>query len=113
MQGGPNYVHNYVDSPIIFANGTIIKQPTFYGLAHFSKFLQGDCIRIKTTLNFTETSTVESIAFDCTDKSVVILHNLVSLPTRVKIYDERIGFMFLTLDPKSVNTLTYLNKKQP
>lgn len=39
--GGPTYVGNYVDSPIII-NSTaneFYKQPMFYALGHFSKYV--------------------------------------------------------------------------
>ncbi|KAL8184500.1 UNVERIFIED_CONTAM: hypothetical protein K2H54_018583 [Gekko kuhli] len=41
MEGGPNWSKNYVDSPIIVdaANDVFYKQPMFYHMAHFSKFL--------------------------------------------------------------------------
>ncbi|CAJ0577401.1 unnamed protein product, partial [Mesorhabditis spiculigera] len=47
-QGGPNWVKNFVDSPII-ANYTVdefIKQPMFYVLAHFSNFVLPDYTRV-------------------------------------------------------------------
>ncbi|CAG2120816.1 unnamed protein product, partial [Medioppia subpectinata] len=40
-RGGPNWVNNFVDAPII-VNATAreyYKQPSFYSIAHFSKFL--------------------------------------------------------------------------
>lgn len=42
--GGPTYVNNFVDSPII-VNSTadeFYKQPMFYALGHFSKFVHYD-----------------------------------------------------------------------
>uniref|UniRef100_A0AC34RJJ5 Glucosylceramidase n=1 Tax=Panagrolaimus sp. JU765 TaxID=591449 RepID=A0AC34RJJ5_9BILA len=41
-QGGPNWVHNYVDAPIIVSNTSdeFYKQPIYYAMGHFSKFLQ-------------------------------------------------------------------------
>jgi len=37
MEGGPNWVENFVDSPIIVnaKNDEFYKQPTFYHLGHF------------------------------------------------------------------------------
>lgn len=37
MGGGPNWVKNFVDSPIIVDTGKDVfyKQPTFYSMAHF------------------------------------------------------------------------------
>ena len=48
MDGGPNWAYNYVDSPIIVneANDEFYKNPMYYGLAHFSKFLPEESVRI-------------------------------------------------------------------
>ncbi|KAM3728552.1 putative glucosylceramidase [Dirofilaria immitis] len=49
LKGGPNFVKNYVDAPII-VNGTadeFYKQPMFYILGHFSKFIPPGSIRIE------------------------------------------------------------------
>lgn len=41
MTGGPNWVNNFVDSPIIVNSvaDEFYKQPMFYVLGHFSKFV--------------------------------------------------------------------------
>ncbi|NXJ70415.1 GLCM Glucosylceramidase, partial [Rostratula benghalensis] len=41
LQGGPNWVKNFVDSPIIVdsSKDVFYKQPMFYHLGHFSKFI--------------------------------------------------------------------------
>uniref|UniRef100_L7M0C6 Glucosylceramidase n=1 Tax=Rhipicephalus pulchellus TaxID=72859 RepID=L7M0C6_RHIPC len=47
-QGGPNWAKNFVDSPII-VNATakeFYKQPMYYALGHFSKFLPRGSVRI-------------------------------------------------------------------
>ena len=48
MNGGPNWAYNYVDSPIIVneANDEFYKNPMYYGLAHFGKFLPEETFRI-------------------------------------------------------------------
>jgi O-glycosyl hydrolase len=50
-QGGPTWRQNYVDSPIIVypEKGEFIKQPMFYALGHFSKFIPRGSIRIDVT----------------------------------------------------------------
>ena len=42
LQGGPNWSKNFVDAPIIvdFKENKYIRQPMFYALAHFSKFIR-------------------------------------------------------------------------
>ncbi|CAG2117958.1 unnamed protein product, partial [Medioppia subpectinata] len=50
--GGPNWVNNFVDAPII-VNATAreyYKQPSFYSIAHFSKFLPPGAQRLNHTL---------------------------------------------------------------
>lgn len=41
MTGGPNFINNFVDSPLIVnsAADEFYKQPMFYVLGHFSKFV--------------------------------------------------------------------------
>lgn len=47
LNGGPNYARNFVEVPIV-ANGTeIYKQPIFYALGHFSRFILPDSVRIR------------------------------------------------------------------
>nr|AYV89265.1 glucosylceramidase 4 [Tetranychus evansi] len=48
MEGGPNWVKNYVDAPIIVSDdgSEYYKQPMYYSLAHFSKFLKPGSQRI-------------------------------------------------------------------
>jgi glucosylceramidase len=46
--GGPNWSGNFVDSPVII-NNTIdefYKQPMYYALGHFSKYIPEDSVRI-------------------------------------------------------------------
>ncbi|KAJ6657020.1 hypothetical protein lerEdw1_003021 [Lerista edwardsae] len=52
LQGGPNWVRNFVDSPIIVdaANDIFYKQPMFYHLGHFSKFIPAGSQRVGLTL---------------------------------------------------------------
>ncbi|XP_028967094.1 putative glucosylceramidase 3 [Galendromus occidentalis] len=51
-QGGPNWVKNFVDSPIIVDESAqaFYKQPMYYALAHFSKFLPRGSVRLDDTL---------------------------------------------------------------
>lgn len=41
LQGGPTYISNFCDAPIL-VNATgqeFLKQPMYYGIGHFSKFV--------------------------------------------------------------------------
>ncbi|VDP05951.1 unnamed protein product [Soboliphyme baturini] len=46
-QGGPNWAKNYLDSPVI-KTGTdeFVKQPMFYAIGHFSKFITPGAVNI-------------------------------------------------------------------
>lgn len=45
-EGGPNYADNNVDSPIVANESEIYKQPTFYAMGHFSRFILPDSKRV-------------------------------------------------------------------
>lgn len=51
LQGGPTYVGNYVDSSIIINKTAdeFYKQPMFYALGHYSKFLRPNSVRTYST----------------------------------------------------------------
>lgn len=108
--GGPNYVKNFADAPIIFheANHTIIKQPMYYGIAHFSRFIRAGCVRVQSKLSVSCTRKIKGIAFVCDGESVVtILHNIVGNPEQITISEANGARFNLTLDPFSVNTVVY------
>lgn len=47
-KGGPNWAGNFVDSPIIVNSSAneFYKQPMYYAMGHFSKYIPEDSIRI-------------------------------------------------------------------
>jgi glucosylceramidase len=51
LEGGPNWVNNFADAPIIVNKNAYeyYKQTFFYALRHFSKFLVPDSVRIPFT----------------------------------------------------------------
>lgn len=51
--GGPAYFKNYVDAPIIVntSAGEFYKQPMYYALGHFSKFVKPGSFRIESQQN--------------------------------------------------------------
>jgi glucosylceramidase len=72
MQGGPNWVENYVDSPIIVVpqKDIFFKQPLYYVMTHFSKFIPRHSIKIEA--KSTENSILVT-AFKCQDNQIVVL----------------------------------------
>lgn len=69
--GGPTYILNFCDAPII-VNATsqeFYKQPMFYILGHFAKFLPRDSYRI----DFVSSSNVSLTAFKRPDDGTVVI----------------------------------------
>ncbi|CAN7949891.1 unnamed protein product, partial [Ixodes pacificus] len=73
--GGPNWVKNFVDSPIIVnATGTeFYKQPMYYALAHFSKFLPRGSVRIDSRLAGEHRGKLEFGAFKTPENATVFI----------------------------------------
>mmetsp|Transcript_38666 Transcript_38666/g.61275 ORF Transcript_38666/g.61275 Transcript_38666/m.61275 type:complete len:529 (-) Transcript_38666:63-1649(-) len=80
LTGGPNWASNFVDSPIICntTSGDIFyKQPMFYAMAHWSKFVRPGSFR--KGLNIVSGAVnkdIEALAFETTEnQSVIVLQN--------------------------------------
>lgn len=110
-QGGPSYVNNFVDAAIIVNSTTfeeIYKQPIYYVIGHFSKFILPDCERIDASVSC---ASVHFVAFSCPDQTVtVVLYNKANEALDLMYTDEKGGSLIeLFLMPKSINTLVYIN----
>lgn len=113
--GGPNYANNFLDAAII-ANQDfteIYKQPMFYIMAQFSKFILPGSRRIATTtttsINGMENeTTIDVVSFLRPDgKVAVILYNKRPVTINVNVIDKIKGNMQIELRPESLNTLVY------
>lgn len=107
LKGGPTYVNNFVDSPII-VNKTaqeFYKQPTFYAMGHFSKFVPPDSRRVFTDIS---TKSIKTIGFLRPDGGVALLiYNRHGNNQTVNVYDQRKGFISVHVTPRSINTILY------
>lgn len=106
--GGPNYVNNTVDSPIV-VNATAneaYKQPMFYAIGHFSKFIKEDSVRVEAKSSH---SFVDLVAFQRPDNlMVLVLQNKHQTKTvKVEIKDPRRSAKVLELAPDSFHTVLY------
>lgn len=77
LQGGPTWAKNWVDSPIIVdaSKGEFYLNPTFYALAHVSKFVRRDSVRVGLDHHgggLLEAK-VDSIAFERPDGGLVVI----------------------------------------
>ncbi|KAM8704289.1 hypothetical protein ACLKA7_008829 [Drosophila subpalustris] len=111
-QGGPNYVHNYVDSPVIVnttSRSEFYKQPIYYAIGHFSKFVPEKSVRIETRSNETDAmAQLSVVGFQRPDESVaLILYNDENLPVDVALSDTQRGEFKLRLPARSWHTIIY------
>ncbi|CAL7945471.1 unnamed protein product [Xylocopa violacea] len=86
--GGPNWQHVYLDAAII-ANpekDEFYKQPIYYAIQHFSKFVVRGSVRI----SITDTDTIKSTAFQTpSGEVVVVLYNRGTTTKRIVLNDSQ------------------------
>ncbi|XP_063231470.1 putative glucosylceramidase 4 [Bacillus rossius redtenbacheri] len=108
LDGGPNWAKNEVDAPVI-VNATadeFYKQPMFYALAHFSRFVPPGSVRVG--LQAERSGGIESVAFLTPDNAtVVILHNTNDTDAEAVISDPDNGKLSLKISANSMNTVLY------
>ena len=86
LEGGPNWAQNFDNSPIIVNStaGEFYKQPMFYHLGHFSKFLPEGSVRIHSEANSASSLKFVSAITPSNEKVLVILNqSLKELPIKV------------------------------
>ncbi|KAM6910060.1 lysosomal acid glucosylceramidase [Xenentodon cancila] len=106
--GGPNWVKNFVDSPVIVdeEHDVFYKQPSFYSMAHFSKFLWEGSQRVGVSAS--EKTEVEYTAFIRPDGSmVIIILNRSSSEIKFEVWDPAVGYIPNTIPARSLLTLAW------
>ena len=110
MVGGPNWVHNLLDAPIIInakAN-EYYKQPSFYALGHFSKFISAGSVKIGETLTKSADKFQTSSFLRPDGGIVVIALNLGDDSVEFTINDSTEKLSHL-VKPRSMQTYIYYN----
>lgn len=106
-KGGPNYVGNVVETPIV-VNATgqeAYKQPIFHAIAHFSKFIHEGSVRVEVGSSWDK---VHTIGFRRPDNAIVVLiSNRHDDNIEVMLADEHRGKKVLRLPPDSLTTVLY------
>ncbi|KAM3614891.1 uncharacterized protein V6R79_020380 [Siganus canaliculatus] len=106
--GGPSWVKNFVDSPVIVdpQSDVFFKQPTFYSMAHFSKFLLEGSQRVGVSAS--QETDLEYCAFIRPDGSVaLIILNRSSAVIQFEVWDPTVGFIPATAPAHSLLTLAW------
>lgn len=106
MSGGPNWNGGAVDSPIIvnLEKNEFYKQPMYYILGHFSKFILADSKVISISSSLPDLG-IEYIGIINPDNStVLVILNRSNSEKNVTIHDPRVGFTSTRLPSHSVQT---------
>lgn len=103
-QGGPNYVGNYCEAPIICdtQNGTLSYKLSFYYISHFSSYIKPKARRIASTIY---TDEIEQVAFMNPDDSITVIvqnRNSVIKTVSLRMADNLID---VELPAESISTI--------
>ncbi|KAH8311657.1 hypothetical protein KR044_007405 [Drosophila immigrans] len=107
-EGGPNYVNNTVDAPVI-ANTTtyteFYKQPMFYIIGHFSKLVPEGSLRIEA---IPSNVNLDVVAFLRPDKQIAaVLFNSGRAALDIIVVDTIRGNVTVNVPAKSIHTILY------
>jgi glucosylceramidase len=84
-EGGPNHVGNFCHAPVLVdtRSGDVRVQPSFYYIAHFSKFVRAGARRLAST---SDDNALQSIAFANPDGSrIIVIANPGDVPRDITI----------------------------
>lgn len=108
---GPSYSGHITIDAFLVANEeftAFYKQPLYYAMGHFAKFIPRHSMRINTTFTGPNVSQIQTIAYHRPDKKVaIIFYNKGKSSINIKLVDMLNGRTQLTVAPKSLNTIIY------
>lgn len=108
--GGPSYVNNTIDAAVVLnstTNSEFYRQPIFYVMAHFSKFIPPDSVRVDAKLS-TSHANIRTVAFLCPDNTVAVILLNGSKESKIIHYtDDSRGTYEFEILPKSLNTFIF------
>ncbi|KAH3697609.1 hypothetical protein DPMN_085113 [Dreissena polymorpha] len=116
LDGGPSWVYNYADSPIVVdakqAKGGVpvfYKQPMFYTMGHFSKFITAGSVAIEMFTLEDVPAGIYSVGFMRPDNYiVVVVGNFGSKGNIVGFRDSRYYFEF-SMEASSIHTFIWMH----
>ncbi|GAB6031326.1 hypothetical protein CHUAL_009113 [Chamberlinius hualienensis] len=109
FNGGPNHAENWADSPIIVDPHSDIfyKQPMFYVIGHFSKFLPPDSVVLR-LLCTCEDSQLDMLSASNTEKyTTIIILNRSNDIKRAILLDEDNRPIEAIIPPRSIQTYVW------
>jgi len=112
MNGGPNWANNFVDAPIIVnaENDEFYKNPMYYGLAHFSKFLPEGSFKIKHEMTGYDSDRIKCVAFERPDGALVLIvtNEHLEQMVRIRISTGAEGSQVISIGPQSVHSFVWI-----
>ncbi|XP_799203.3 lysosomal acid glucosylceramidase [Strongylocentrotus purpuratus] len=112
LEGGPSFTGNLLNAPIIVdaEKDVFYKQPMFYHLGHFSKFIVPDSHRIPHTVD--SDTKLLSIAFQLPDQHTyaIVLLNKEDQAVDVTISDPDVGYINARIPAESIQTYLWTDK---
>jgi len=109
-QGGPNWKNNFVDAPLLVdpVKKEYYRQPSYYAMAHFSKFLPPGSYRVDTPLvNSNNNHGVVGGFRTPNGSTVVIAINTEGIEIDLIVEDDKEGKLIEKIAPRSVQTYVY------
>jgi len=107
MFGGPTWIGNVVDSPIRVNStaGEFYKQPQYYAMGHFSKFLPRGSVHFDVQI---DNDNIHTLGFTRPDGgTVVILLNRHSQDVGVTILDNSVGEVNTVVPANGIQSLVW------
>ncbi len=109
-QGGPNWVNNFVDAPIIVdpSKNEYYRQPSFYALGHFSKFLPPGSVRIESTIKEKVNTHTLAAGFRTPQNATVIITvNAEDIDVDFVVEDPTFGKIITKIPSRSIQSYIY------
>lgn len=110
LQGGPNWVSNFVDAPILVnaSSGEYLKQPMYYALGHFSRFLEPGSVRLGVNQN--DEKALDVVVFETPSNSTVaIVLNRFQSDIPLQLVDAKYGSLRTSIGAHSLQTFVWFN----
>ena len=111
MSGGPNWANNFVDAPIIVnpEKNEFYKNPMYYGLGHFSKFIPDGSVRIGLNITGYDSDRIQMVGLERPDGATVLVvtNRHLSSSVKMRLVDETKVSQTIVIGPESVHTLVW------
>ncbi|KAK9892232.1 hypothetical protein WA026_019033 [Henosepilachna vigintioctopunctata] len=110
LEGGPTYVKNFVDSPILVNAEAeeFYKQPMYYAIGHFSKFLPEHSVRIDVSSSIENVQVVGFVTPGDSNNNhtVLVIMNKNDYSTALSVKDGT-DFINFNVEARSFTTVVY------